>query len=442
MQNYFVQRREIILKKLAEDLFQQIVPINEGYDYLFTDEVYVPIYETTLVVTKRTIMPISLVEEKILQLIDVGILQIDELTKILGVNRRLLEVTLADLYSKDLIAVSSDSCRMLTPGKEALNKLNRTEKKQDRLKNVYLDGVLGNIIDATDYQLLNEVRNHDGKLKPQIPIGNVTYYIEKFEEVSQIFVQENKMFFMEGVQPIQEELLKIDEVENTYVKFIKLPIHVYVSSNGVDIDIVAVRYRMKELLETYKDYIIEQLNNKKVLKGHFRPKTISERGYVGELFREKEGLVAELKKIHFNKNKKDIDYSIIEKNVLCNRKLLDGEYREILRYLAKMNEHITLHVDNLDDWAYDLYFTGALQDCLGKGKLSICFRQSRNEKKSIEQIERSFSNIEQYEKRESECYICWEIGEYLLYGVPALRNVIDENTKYLKTSFYLKKNGN
>ena len=107
-----------------------------------------------------------------------------------------------------------------------------------------------------------------------------------------------------------------------------------------------------------------------------------------------------------------------------------------------MNEHITLHVDNLDDWAYDLYFTGALQDCLGKGKLSICFRQSRNEKKSIEQIERSFSSIEQYEKRESGCYICWEIGEYLLYGVPALRNVIDENTKYLKTSFYLKKNGN
>ena len=57
--------------------------------------------------------------------------------------------------------------------------------------------------------------------------------------------------------------MKIDKVENTYVKFIKLPIHVYVSSNGVDIDIVAVKHRTKELLEIYKDYIIEQLNNKK-----------------------------------------------------------------------------------------------------------------------------------------------------------------------------------
>ncbi len=429
------------MKRLAEALFRQIVPINEGYDYLFTDEVYVPIYETALVVTKRTIMPISLVEEKILQLIDVGILQIDELSRILGVNRRLLEVTLADLYSKDLVAVSSNSCRMLTAGKEALNKLNRTEKKQDILKNVYLDGVLGHIIDAADYQLQSEVRNNDGKLKPQIPIGEVAYYVERFEEVSQIFMQENKLFIMEGVQPIQEELLKIDKVENTYVKFIKLPIHVYVSSNGVDIDIVAAKYKMKELLELYKDYIIEQLNNKKVLKGHFKVKTISEQGYKGELLQEREGLVAELKKIHFNKNKKDLDFSTIEKKVLCDRKLLDGEHREILRYLVEVNGHIALHVDNLDDWAYDYYFTGALQDSLGKGKLSIYFGQSRNEKKAIEQIERSFSNIERYEKSESRYYICWEIGEYLLYGVPVLRNVIDENTKYLKASYYLKRIG-
>lgn len=426
------------MKKLVEDLFQHLVPINEGYDYLFTDEVFVPIYETALVVTKRTIMPISLVEEKILQLIDVGVLQIDELSKILGVNRRLLEVTLADLYSKDLVAISSNSCRMLTAGKEALTKLNRTEKKQDILKNIYLDGVLGHIIDASDYQLLSEIRNNDGKLKPQIPIGEVKYYIEQFAKISQIFVQENKLFFLEGVQPIQEELLKIDKVESTYVKFIKLPIHVYVSSNGVDIDIVAAQYRTKELLEIYKDYIIEQLNNKKVLKGHFKPKRMSEQGYRGELYHEREGLVAELKRIHFNKNKKDIDFATIEKNVLCNRKLLEGEYREILRYLASMNENIELYVEDLDDWAYDSYFTGMMQDSLGKCNLSIYFGQSRNEKKAIEQIKWSFGNIKQYEKRESGYYICWKIGDYLLYGIPVLRNVVDENTKYLKIMFYIK----
>lgn len=37
-----------------EDLFQHIIPVNEGYDYLFSDLVYVPIYETSLLVTQYT----------------------------------------------------------------------------------------------------------------------------------------------------------------------------------------------------------------------------------------------------------------------------------------------------------------------------------------------------------------------------------------------------
>lgn len=113
-----------------EDLFRHIIPINEGYDYLFSDVVYVPIYETALLVTKRTIMPISLVEEKVLQLIDIGVNQIDSMAKILGLKRKLLDVTLADLYSRNLVMVSIDSCKMMTAGREALNDLNRTEKNK------------------------------------------------------------------------------------------------------------------------------------------------------------------------------------------------------------------------------------------------------------------------------------------------------------------------
>ena len=243
-----------------EDLFQHIIPVNEGYDYLFSDLVYVPIYETSLLVTKRTIMPISLVEEKVLQLIDIGVYQIDEIAQILGLKRKLLDVTLADLYSKNLVMVSTNSCKMMTAGREALNNLNRTEKKQDILKNVCLDGILGNIIDSSAYELLNNVRDNDGKLKPIIPIGEVEYYIEQFKRVSQIFDEENFLYFSEGVQPVKEELLKIDKVDSTFVKYIKIPIHIYVSSNGLDIDIVQVSNKHKELLELYKDYIIEQIN--------------------------------------------------------------------------------------------------------------------------------------------------------------------------------------
>ncbi len=159
------------MKKLVENLYQHRVPINEGYDYLFTDDVYLPIFQSSLIITKRIIMPISLVEEKVLQLLDIGIYQIDEIAKILGLNRRLLEVTLADLYSKDLVSASSNSCKLMTMGRVALNDLNRTEKKQDILKDIYIDGILGEIFDVSNYQLLDKVIVDDNKLKSIIPIG-------------------------------------------------------------------------------------------------------------------------------------------------------------------------------------------------------------------------------------------------------------------------------
>lgn len=44
------------------------------------------------------------------------------------------------------------------------------------------------------------------------------------------------------------------------------------------------------------------------------------------------------------------------------------------------------------------------------------------------------------EKFETGYYICWKIRGYLLYGIPVLRKVVNEDTNCLVISFYLKKN--
>ena len=48
-----------------------------------------------------------------LQIVSIGVHQVDEIAKILGITRPLLDVTLADLHVKDLISVSSDICSLL-----------------------------------------------------------------------------------------------------------------------------------------------------------------------------------------------------------------------------------------------------------------------------------------------------------------------------------------
>lgn len=424
------------MKKLIDDLYYNVVPINDGYLYLFSDDVFVPIYDTSLLITKRIVMPINLVEEKILQLLNLGIIQIDEISQILGLNRRLLEVTLADLYSKNLISVSSNACTMLNAGKEALNKLNRTEKKQDILKNIYMDGVLGKIIDATNLELVDNLRNDDAKLPPMFEIGDLYLYNNCFEKISQIFMQENKMFYLEGVPPIEEELLKIDKVESTFVKFIKIPIHVYVSNNGVDIDIIAKKNKMKDLLDTHKDYIISQINSKKIFKSYFKNKEIAQDGYEGEIFETSELTRTEIKKIHFNKNK--VNFDLLKEQVLCDRKLLDGEFMYILKHLSSQNVNLSLYVENLDEWVYNQTFTGPMQDVLGKSKLKIYYKKSSNPKRAIEIFKRSFNNVDKYELYEHKYYICWDVGNYILYGIPKINKVINDNTNCISIDYYLK----
>lgn len=65
---------------------------------------------------------------------------------------------------------------------------------------------------------------------------------------------------------------------------------VFVSTNGWDIDIVAAKKKYNELLLEYKDEIIRQINNKKVLRAHWKKKTIQE-SYNGECLKEVERLV-------------------------------------------------------------------------------------------------------------------------------------------------------
>lgn len=127
----------------------------------------------------------------------------------------------------------------------------------------------------------------------------------------------------------------------------------------------------------YKDYIIEQINNKKVLKNHFKYRRINQQGYEGEILEEKSGLYDELKRYILQKQK-GIDYTLITDEVFNDRKLMDGEYRDILKYIVSQSSDVDLYVDNLDDWAFDSQFTAALTENMGKSNLSIYYAQSNN----------------------------------------------------------------
>lgn len=427
------------MKSLIDEVYNSIVKKNEGYLFLFRDNVYIPLYRNDLLITKREVIKLNLVEEKTLQIIQNGVYQVNEIAKILGLNRRMLEITIADLTTRDMIAVVSEKCQLLAKGKEAVNNLERVEKRQDILKNVYMDGIRGDILpDVFNLRLVENPESDDGKLKAVFHDDDLNQIISQFNLVNRIF-QETYADGSSGItHTVTHEMLTIDKVERTYVTFIQMPICVYVSSNGLDIDLMAAKEQQSELLNTYKDEILRQLRGKMVLKSYFSSKHFFGT-YQGEQLAGSEDLFRKIKTMHFTKNKDETDIDVINKEILSSRKLFDGEADIIIRELASNSKNVELQVHSLDDWAYNRHFVGALSWLVGKSAFCIKYQHVRNKESAFRLIKRGYTNRLDIEQCDVGYYICWRFDNQVeVYGIPSLFKVIDDHTYCIAVNYYLK----
>ena len=390
MKLYNAMEESYLKENLIHKWVTNIVRQNDGYEFLFDDEVYLPVYKYALKITKRKTVKLNLVEEKVLQIVSIGVHQVDEIAKILGITRPLLDVTLADLHVKDLISVSSDICSLLKKGEQALSNLERVEKQQDIMKDIYMDSFKGKILDdITRYQVVEKGIIDDNKLEPLVQAEDMKVIVSRFEDIQEIFQDEySAIRIADGIRTETQELLTIDGIESVYVVFIKIPLQVFVSTNGWDIDIVAAKKKYNELLLEYKDEIIRQINNKKVLRAHWKKKTIQE-PYNGECLKEVEGLVETIRSADYRGKKKQKEIDELQMKIFSSRKLLNGEAKILLDYLAENAQQVELSVDNVDDWAYDKNFVGKLSHYVGKATLKIKYQSSNNIGKAIEQLQRA-----------------------------------------------------
>ena len=438
MKLYNAMEESYLKENLIHKWVTNIVRQNDGYEFLFDDEVYLPVYRYALKITKRRTVKLNLVEEKVLQIVSVGIHQVDEIAKILGITRPLLDVTLADLHVKDLIDVSSDICSLLKKGEQAINNLKRVEKQQDIMKDIYMDSFKGNILDdITRYQVVDKGIIDDNKLEPFVQPEDMKVIVSKFEDIQDIFQEEySASRIADGIRTETQELLTIDGIESVYVVFIKIPIQVFVSTNGCDIDIVVAKKKYNELLLEYKDEIIRQINNKGVLRTHWKKKTI-QGPYNGAHPKEIEGLVEMIRVADYRRKKEQKEIDELQMKIFSSRELLNGEVKVLLDYLAENAQQVELSVDNIDDWAYDKNFVGKLSHYIGKATLKIKYRRSNDIGKAIERIKRGHK-VAEYKKCNHEYFLCWKYDDnYEIYGIPVERTVINSDTTCIMMKYYL-----
>lgn len=412
---------------------------NDGYFFIKRDEIYVPIIRTILSITKRSFYSLPLLDEIVLRLINEGVQEIDELVNILGIDRKLLEVTLADLSVKDVIYCTTNHCSLLAKGKQALRELRTVQRKKDTIKNVYLDPINRKIIlEHEKYQFVDKVNVNDKKLDAEFEVNDIDIFKENIDSVNRVFLDEMNIY-NDKTKSEPDELLSIDSIENVYVKFVRIPIYIYISSEGIDIDIMAVNKRNDSLLTLFKSEIIEQIRKKKVLKNTF-VKYGLRKNFSGIDLEENEKLNNDLQKFRKNKGDRDELGRIIETEIFSDRKLMDEEFEVLLKYFADKCEKYKIIVYHLDDWTKSEWCSKILSILNSKKLFEVGYAESYDLKKAHSIIQRTMPECsrDKLTQVKTDCYLTLAFDEkYIITGVPKDKVIIDSNTHIHQVEFYL-----
>jgi hypothetical protein len=440
------------MKTLVEKLYKNKIPHNEGYTFVCNEDIYIPIYQVYLNITKRISVPLNVVEEKALELINVGVHNINEIADILGIERNLLEITIADLYTKDMIYTTSDNCKLLTNGRDALKTLDRSERKPDFLKDVYIDSITGEIMDNVEqYKLLDVVNYDDLKLKPAYIIDDVEYFCKRFNDINIIFRKEMSIYqdirkenlnrSMGKEVEITDELISIDSIDKLYVKFYKVPICIYISNTGNDIDIIPKNKSSLGFREEHKTILIEQIRNQKIMRKIFNKYSLNA-VYSQISLIENVNIEKRLRDYYLKKNKEDEDLRVIEDLIFNSRKLADGEIDDMLYYLIKNSNNIKIYIDKLEDFAWNTNFITILTSISIKTNYYLYYNRFNDERKAINQIKKTVKSLNKnYFKEEHSYYIKYIFDDITeIVAVPYNINVFESDIKVKKLDYFLLSN--
>ena len=298
---------------------------------------------------------IELVEEMILRLTSVGIYDIDTIADILGLPRDILDISVGDLHVKDLAYHSSGKCILTAKGRESLSNLAVSKREKDSLQNVYVDAITGEITGEKNQDYIEGRINNSIKLKHLVDANAIEQYRRNMGAINDIFEKSMKIYLDDNNMLVQDELVSIDTIDDLTTGFIVVPINIYVSEGGMDIDVIASNKRQKSLIENRKSVIIEQMLERKLLSnvfvGNERVGSNPVKNYDSESV-----LYSKLKSLLSIENEDDFEEQACE-ILFASRKLYENELIAFCKLVLSGASTVEILIDELNYWSKNIKFT-------------------------------------------------------------------------------------
>lgn len=428
------------LNKYISEVYKSKVIQNKGYIHITTEYIYFPIYKVELEITKRKETKLNLVEEFILKLISNEITNIDELSSILGIDKNMLNITIADLSLKNLVYHTSNKCIIMSKGMEALKEVKLAKKETDKIKNVYIDPISENIIDIKGRVLTNKPGSKN-KLLSNFNGQDLEFYRRNVSKIKDIFEEEIVRTYSDE-KLLPDELVSIDYVNEINIKYFRIPIQIYLSDGSLDFDIVSSDKKFSDILDINKEYILEEIRAHRIFSDIIRSKKPELCKYKNIDLVIDDKLYDLMDTYYLDKDNKEMYYSEIRDLINKDREFYENEFIPLFYYILQEAKSIDFYISNLDEWSKDSKFIEILTKVSSNYAYNVVFNSTWNESTSKNRIRKSIKNIDykNFKRKDHNHYLRIDIdNKYSIVVSGEIYNIINKESWIIKRKYYLRK---
>ena len=373
------------VKEYISNVYRDLPPENKGYLFVKSVYFFMPLIKANISVTTKKKLEISLVEEIILKLIDKKVTYLDDICGVMGLDKGIVQISLGDLYVKELIYTVGENCILTYKGIEMVKNMRVETKQVKSINHVYINAVNQEVYIEKPRNVVGKYSDKLSLVKQKINKVDIEFWKDNISTLNTIMKNtSDQTYEMED----EEEIIGIDNAETLSVEYLKLKIHIFISEDGQEIDLICTDKNNKKIFDDLKEDILEHIRKNKILYSN------SQYGYSKLTFPILKDS-SELKKMIYdyvnNPKLKELCEEKLEDEVLKTRLLLPNEVEYIVRYISKNYSKIDVYVDDLWRIISDQALANILAAIVAKATISINY--ITGEEKAINRIQRQIPTL-------------------------------------------------
>ncbi|MBQ8298359.1 MAG: hypothetical protein IJX99_00535 [Clostridia bacterium] len=218
------------MKNLIDDVRRHTPKIMPGYNYVKTQNVYIPLKKVTIECLTRKISELNLFFESILKLIEISVKKTSEIAEILGVSIGVVNEAIVDMVNIDYVFVSEGVLTITEKGAKALETRQKIDIQKTYLQEILVDMITGTVCDA-DLVKLSRTGSRSVILESVIDIDD-SYLDTHFQEINCVYQLQQKKNSVFGNSAITNELYKIIGVSYSELHYLENKVYIYKSDSS------------------------------------------------------------------------------------------------------------------------------------------------------------------------------------------------------------------